>query len=364
MAHAECAVKDVRYSHHAERTRLVLDIKPSVPYRFKRDGADATLNVQTQHCVLDQLPTIPVPGGYIANMDWRVAQDGHLVLFLRAIPNTVYKHFSLGPNKHYGHRIVVDFNPAPRDTSIGRDIIIAVDAGHGGEDSGAISVTGEHEKHLVLSVARYIVAELNTKPGLRGILVRDADVYLSLEERAGRARVMNADAFLSIHGDAFHDKRVSGVSVYALSANAAEDVISKHLAGRDTNPRARESLSANRLKRINPHLPTAVANLSMRFAMERSIKIGQHVLKALRKVTKAHNHAIKQAGFVVLRPIDVPSILVELGFLTNPAEARALRKASYQHRLAQAIADGVEAYFKQYPISDSQLSRPTNNTPS
>lgn len=357
-AYAECLIDKMRFSHQAERTRLVLDMKDATPYKFKHTDTRAHLTLAKAECVNDP-PLVDTSNSYILDMAWRYSSDGVLSLILHASDSTVFRHFALPSNSTRGNRIVVDIKPAAaKALTIGRDIIVAVDAGHGGKDSGAISATGYQEKHLTLLVARYMVEELNSTLGLRGVLTREHDVYLSLNERVHLARNASADIFVSVHGDSFHNSKVSGVSVYALSANAAENVISKHALGQSALEDTVTRQSAHTLKEINPNLPVALANLSMRFVLTRSIEMGAYILRALRKTSKIHRETIVQAGFVVLQPIDIPSILVEIGFLSNLTDVRALRSTDYQRMLASAMTRGLKEYFREHPLADSYFAQP------
>jgi N-acetylmuramoyl-L-alanine amidase len=324
------------------------------PYTLETHNTQAILRLTRSRCALS-FSDLDMKGSYIATMDWKRESGGELSLRINAVSGSTFRHFALDPNKTRGHRIVVDLVPGP--VASGRDIIIAVDAGHGGRDAGAISSTGYHEKVLTLAVARYIVRELNQSMGLSGVLIRDTDTYLSLQERVHRAREASADVFLSVHGDSFYkDKRVSGASVFVLSASAAKRAIDSHALDAGTAPARGAAPTATAPQGVDPYVSRAFASVSMRYAMDRSLKIGDYLLNALRKVTKVHNDRIKQESFVVLRPIDGPSLLVELGFLSNAAEARLLAMPERQQELAAAIAEGLLDYFKKYPLAGSYLA--------
>lgn len=351
-----CLIDKLRFSHQGERTRLVLDMVRAVPYDFERADSVGRVRLAGMDCAHNP-PSVDIRGSHIEGLGF--SHDGHggTVLILHIAARSHFKHFALPPDGSRGYRIVVDVHSEQTgNTEAGRKIVIAVDAGHGGSDSGAVAKDGYQEKHLVLAVAHYLVQELNSKQGLQGVLIRNTDIYLPLEERVSRARALSADVFLSLHGDAFEDAAVSGVSVFALSAHAATRAVSRHLSDRHRHDVPPTTVPPRALETISPHLPAALANLSMRFALARSMEMGGYLLRALRTVAKVHRHQVKQAGFVVLQPIDVPSVLVELGFLSHPAEASKLRQADYQRKLSVVLARGLEGYFREHPPAGSYFA--------
>lgn len=263
------------------------------------------------------------------------------------------KSFVLTPAADYGHRLVVDIiddgDKAPasdarreRDERP-RDIVVAIDPGHGGHDPGAVGHGGTKEKDIVLSVSRRLEALLEQTPGFRPVMTRNSDVYLPLRERIGRAREARADLFVSIHADAFRNARARGSSVYALSTNGASSEAAKWLAERENSADLMGGVS---LEDKDRQVAEVLLDLSQTATIESSLSVGEQVLAQMGQVNRLHKHTVQQAGFVVLKSPDIPSILVETAFISNPNEARKLRSAQHQQDLAIALRDGIKAYFE------------------
>lgn len=261
------------------------------------------------------------------------------------------RSFLLQPAGDYGHRLVVDVvtpradgggdaTPAQRP----RDLVIAIDPGHGGRDPGAVGRHGGLEKEIVLSVAGRLRALLEDTPGFRPVMTREGDVFLSLAERIQRAREAKADLFVSIHADAFRNAHARGSSVYTLSVNGASSEAAKWLANREN---AADLLGGVSLEDKDEMVASVLLDLSQTATIESSLNVGEKVLDRLGGVNRLHRDSVQQAGFMVLKSPDIPSILVETAFISNPEEERNLRSAGHQQQLAEAIRDGIRAYFDQ-----------------
>ena len=228
----------------------------------------------------------------------------------------------------------------------GRDIIIAVDAGHGGEDPGAIGPGGTHEKDVTLAIARALAARLNDRPGMKAILTRDSDRRIDLRERFERARHAGADLFVSIHADSIRDRSITGASVYTLSTHGASSEAAKRLADRENATVLKGGIS---LADVDPNLRSVLLDASQSQIMGQSVEAADAVLSALDQVGGVRKSVVQHAGFMVLKSPDQPSMLVETAYISNPAEERNLRSGSYQQRLAEAIESGVASYFREHP---------------
>ena len=228
--------------------------------------------------------------------------------------------------------------PAPRSR---RELVIAVDAGHGGQDVGAIGPSGVYEKDVVLGVARELARLIGAQPGMRAVLTRDGDYFLPLRVRMERARAMRADLFVSVHADAVYDRRVRGSSVYVLSQRGASSEAAKWLAA---NENAADLVGGVSLDDKDHMLKSVLLDLSQAASMDASIDLANAVLRALGKVGTIHRNRVQHAGFMVLKSPDVPSILVETAFISNPLEEQRLRSESYRKTLARAIFNGVASY--------------------
>jgi N-acetylmuramoyl-L-alanine amidase len=235
-----------------------------------------------------------------------------------------------------------------------RPIVIAVDAGHGGDDPGASGQTGTHEKDVTLAIARALAARINREPGMHAVLTRDGDYFVDLVERRQRARAAHADMFVSIHADAIRDREVSGASVYVLSERGASSQAAKILAEEQNAADLKGGIS---LARQKPDLRPVLLDLSQSESMGESSEAADRVLDALDHVGAIRKHEVQQAAFVVLKSPDIPSMLIETAYISNPAEERMLRTPLQQQRLAEAIFTGIGGYFRKFPPEGSLFAR-------
>jgi N-acetylmuramoyl-L-alanine amidase len=260
----------------------------------------------------------------------------------------------LEPRKDYGHRLVIDLN-REEDNQEKRakralektdesEYLVAVDAGHGGEDPGAIGPNGVQEKRVVLEIAKRVAEQINRREGMRAFLTRDGDYFLQLRERIQKARQAKADLFLSIHADAFRENSAKGASVYALSRRGASDEAARYLAEREN----RSDLAGGvELEEVDQSVAPVVLDLVQTATIQDSLSLGQRILSEMGDVTTLHFDEVHQARFVVLKSPDIPSVLVETGFISNPTEARRLQQADYQKRLARSVAAGSARFLEE-----------------
>lgn len=290
--------------------------------------------------------------------DFRVVLD----MKSRIQPNA----FFLKPNDQYGHRLVVDLPhpelaeivqpevPVPKkslnldnESSGIRDIVVAIDAGHGGEDPGAHGRRyGTREKDVVLAIAKKLEKLIKQTPGMRPVMIRDGDYYVGLRKRINRARQHKADLFVSIHADAYKNPRVSGSSVYVLSARGASDEASRWLEAREN---AADLVGGVSLDDKDDVLASVLLDLSMSGTIDMSTRVASNVLKELGDVGPVRKKDVQYARFVVLKSPDIPSMLIETAFISNPREEKRLRSPAYQQKMASGILRGVKAYFKANP---------------
>ncbi|HEX6944979.1 MAG TPA: N-acetylmuramoyl-L-alanine amidase [Casimicrobiaceae bacterium] len=287
--------------------------------------------------------------------------------------------FQLAPVAEYGHRLVVDLYPvnpvdplmallredarrgslvdppaAPPPGKAGakggaprrRGLVVAIDPGHGGEDPGAVGPRGTYEKHVVLAISRKLARMLDAEPGMRVVLTRDADYFVPLAQRVAKARRVQADLFVSIHADAFREPQARGSSVFALSENGATSAAARWLAQKENDA---DRIGGVNLERVDRTLARTLLDLSQAAQINDSLKVGKHVLAELAEHNALHKPAVEQAGFAVLKAPDVPSILVETAFISNPDEEAKLRSERHQQRFAESIGDGVRRYFAGNP---------------
>lgn len=250
---------------------------------------------------------------------------------------------SAASSKTEGRQVV----PGKRPAAVERMIIIALDAGHGGEDPGAIGPTGLYEKDVVLAVAQKLRARINAQPGMRAFMTRESDYFVPLNERVSKARRVQADLFISIHADAFMNPQARGASVFALSDRGATSTTARWLAKREN---ASDLVGGVNLKVKDAQVMRAMLEMSTTAQIEDSMRLGHAVLGHLGKVGRLHKPRVEQAGFAVLKAPDIPSILVETGFITNPEEETKLKNERYQNELADALMAGILRYFEKSPV--------------
>ncbi len=236
--------------------------------------------------------------------------------------------------------------PADLQQRIDRLVIVAIDAGHGGEDPGAIGPTGLREKDVVLDVARRLRDRLNEQPGMRAFMTRDGDYFVPLRDRVRKARRVQADLLVSIHADAFYTPRARGASVFALSDRGATSETARWMAEREN---AADAVGGVNLRHADAAVLRTMLDMSTTAQIKDSLKVGHEVLARLGTVGRLHKRQVEQAGFAVLKAPDIPSILVETAFISNPEEERRLRDPAYRARLVEALATGIRRYFARNP---------------
>ena len=358
FAHAasQVTVKDVRLWAGPDGTRLVFDLSAPVehsvltlqnPDRVVIDISDARVDIASQ---------LPEGQGFVKQL--RVGPQGRrdvrfvIDLSSPASPNS----FSVAPSGSYGHRLVVDLNAiassAPpvvvksADDAHGRDVIVAIDAGHGGVDPGSIGKAGTREKHVTLAIARRLKERIDREPGMRAVLTRDSDYFVELRDRIVRARRQQADMFVSVHADSYRNRSVVGSSVYVLSARGASDESARWLADREN---AADLVGGVSLDDKDSVLASVLLDLSQGASMSASFAAAQKVMDELDRIGNVTRRGVKSAGFLVLKSPDIPSILVETAFISNPTEEARLGSGKHQQRLAEAIFQGVRGYFYTNP---------------
>jgi len=281
------------------------------------------------------------------------------------------KSFALKPYGENGNRLVLDLyhnnnkkerkvaktaRPTPRKQASKklRDVVIAIDAGHGGEDPGARGYRGTREKDVVLAIARRLEALVKKQPGMRPVMIRNGDYYISLRGRMKKARQKRADIFISIHADAFHNKKAKGSSVYTLSPRGATSEAARWLAESENKA---DLIGGVSLDDKDDILASVLLDLSQTASLEASLDVADHILGGLKRVGKVHKRTVQSASFMVLKSPDIPSVLIETAFISNPEEERKLRSKAYQQKLAKALMKGISKYFNRFPPPGTHLAR-------
>ncbi|PIA73474.1 N-acetylmuramoyl-L-alanine amidase [Ectopseudomonas toyotomiensis] len=374
-------IRSVRLWRAPDNTRLVFDLSGPVqhsvftlaaPDRIVIDVSGAKLATSLEQL---SLANTPITGVRSAQ---RSADDLRVVIDLSAPVSP--KSFTLAPNQQYGHRLVVDLfdqgsappatqtpsiaasappvpvtptQPPPKLTPVPngkRDIVVAIDAGHGGEDPGALSpVKGQYEKHVTLAISKELQRQINAEKGFRAELVRTGDYFIPLRKRTEIARKKGADLFVSIHADAAPRASAFGASVYALSERGATSETARWLADAENQSDLIGGAGNVSLDDKDKMLAGVLLDLSMTASLSSSLNVGQKVLSNMGGITPLHKRRVEQAGFMVLKSPDIPSILVETGFISNPNEAKKLHSASHQQALARSITTGVKQFFHENP---------------
>lgn len=358
-------VKDIRLWAGPDATRVVFDLSGPAQHSLLKLQNPDRIVVDLAAARLENADlALPSGQGFVKQLRAGL-QDGSLRLVIDLTGPAAPNVFTVEPQGSLGYRLVLDLEPgratpsAPTivkstQTAAGRDIVVAIDAGHGGTDPGALGRAGTSEKDVTLAIARRLKNSIDKEPGMRAILTRDGDYFLAHRVRIRRARDQKADMFISIHADAYTDRTVSGSSVYVLSPRGASDEAARWLAEREN---AADLLGGVSLEDKSDVLASVLLDLSQGAAMSASADAADHVLHELYRVGNVKRPKVQYAGFLVLKSPDIPSMLVETAFISNPAEEVRLRDAGHQERLAEAILTGVRAYFHTSPPPGTRIAQ-------
>jgi N-acetylmuramoyl-L-alanine amidase len=353
----------IRLWHSPDGTRIVIDLDKEAkyksfdlfnPHRLVLDIENSRLknNKILQQIKWDNTDIVQVR--YSANKN-------NLRLVFDLKNKIKYKIFNLSENKAMdGYRIVLDIEKKtdtkinvkelPKLTNlvptVAKKFTIVIDPGHGGEDPGAIGPMGTQEKDVVLEIAKYLKQYIDQDSDMQAILTRDKDYYLELRTRTEKARAKQSDLFISIHADGFRDRRATGASVFVLSERGASSELAKWIA--DTQ-NASDLVGGVSLDNKDTMLATVLLDLSQTASNRAGYQLANNVLREIATISDLHKSQVQKAGFVVLKSPDIPSILVETGFISNPNGERNLRTKSYQRKMAYSIYKGVKAYLKTQP---------------
>jgi N-acetylmuramoyl-L-alanine amidase len=363
-------IRDVRVWPGPDATRVVFELSSPATYTVLclRDPDRVVIDFTGAHL---EMAALPAGQGFIKQLRAGArGQDLRLVMDLTA---PAAPHSFIAPQAEFGQRIVLDLVPGKAVTPTappvvkstpltnGRDIVVAIDAGHGGTDPGAIGVNQTHEKDVTLAIARRLQQIINAEPGMRAVLTRDADHFMALRARIQRAREQQADMFVSVHADAYRDRSRIGSSVYVLSARGASDEAARWLAEREN---AADLVGGVSLEDKDAVLASVLLDLSQSASMSASLDAAEKVLHELYSVGNIKRPSVQQAGFLVLKSPDIPSMLVETAFISNPDDEARLNDPLHQQRLAEAIHAGVRTYFYGNPPPGTRIAQLRQQNPS
>ena len=358
------AVDDVRLWRAPDHTRVVLDLSGPVEHKIMTLENPERLVIDIKKTTLKaKLSGVDLQGSPVKRMRSGVKDKTDLRLVFDLNAKVKPRSFLLKANAQLSDRLVIDLHDKAEKKAAAvktmvnqqgkRDIVIAIDAGHGGEDPGASGPTRLREKHVVLAIAKELDKLVKQQRGYASVMIRDGDYYVALDKRRRLARKAQADLLVSIHADAFTDHRARGTSVYALSGRGASSATARFLAHEANSS---DLVGGVNLSEVDNLLAGVLADLSMTASLDASLKVGGNIVKEMGKVSHLHSHRVEQAAFAVLKSPDIPSILVETGFISNPQEEKKLKTSYYQKKLARSIFNGIEHYFESSPPPNTLLA--------
>jgi N-acetylmuramoyl-L-alanine amidase len=369
LASAQAQVLSSRIWPARDYTRLTLESKSEIKHSVfsLKDPERLVLDLETSElspALAELQAKVAADDPYIQGLRVAHNRPGVIRVVLDLKTDVKPQVFTLPPIADYGHRLVLDIYPAvPIDplvalieqtekkphqekAKVARLATIVIDAGHGGEDPGALGRHGSREKDITLNIARRLKALVDAEPNMRALLTRDGDYFLRLDARVEKARKVKADLFVSIHADAFIRPHARGSSVFALSERRATSEAARWLARKENES---DLIGGVNLDVKDRYLAQTLLDLSQTATIDHSLRLGNSVLKRLEVVNTLHKPHVEQASFAVLKAPDVPSILVETAFISNPEEEKRLNDEAYQDKLSRALLEGIRDYINKHP---------------
>ena len=362
QAAQNASVQNIRLSQSDSRTRLVFDLDRSIDHSLFRlhNPERVVLDIKNTY-LLDSGLIEEMQNSLLKGVRTGVRNKTDLRIVLDLSNNVTPRSFLLRPEAGAGHRLVLDLEnsnavPAVKKKKVKpklRDVVVAIDAGHGGKDPGASGHLGTREKDITLQIARKLARIIKKYPGMKPVLIRNGDYYLALRDRVQKAREHKADLLISLHADSYRDTRARGSSVYALSVDGASSETARWLAEKEN---ASDLIGGVKLDNKDDMVAEVLLDLSLTGTIQSSLDVGDEVLGELKRIGRVHKRRVQQAGFAVLKSPDVPSILLETAFISNPREERKLRSPAHQRKTAKAILRGVSDYFSRKAPPGTWLS--------
>jgi N-acetylmuramoyl-L-alanine amidase len=367
LSAAEVRIEAVRIGHQTDKTRVAIDLSGLADHRlFTLSNPDrVVIDVKPGRMSAQALP-LPNGRGVVRRLRSAAREDGSVRIVLDLKAPVKPRSFVLAANGERGDRLVIDLLPLNQavpatkapvisvgDANRGRDIVVVIDPGHGGKDPGARGPSGLREKDVVLKISRRLAEIVDAEPGMKSYLTRKGDNFVPLRDRMERARKAEADLFISIHADSFRDRSVRGATVYVLSPKGASDEAGRRLAAREN---AADLIGGVSLGDKDATLAEVLLDLSQNASVSASIDAGNEIISEIREISKVRKGRVQQAPFLVLKSPDVPSILVETAFISNPNDEKNLGSRRYRDQLASAIFDGIDDYFHSNPPSGTRMA--------
>ncbi|MCG6938115.1 MAG: N-acetylmuramoyl-L-alanine amidase [Gammaproteobacteria bacterium] len=362
---AVAEVKNIRLSKNTGYVRLVFDLDKKANYSVftLHDPERVVLDIKKAkmpHGLVDLVQA----DSLIRSIRSGVRNDEDLRVVFDLNEKVTPRSFLLAPSANSEHRLVLDLHDNNRPSTVKkseqRDVIIAIDAGHGGKDPGASGRSGTLEKTITLQIAKRLEKDINKQRGMKAVLIRKNDRFLHLRDRIDKARENHADMMISLHADSFPDPRARGSSIYALSVDGASSETARLLADKEN---ASDLLFGDVDLVVEDQMVKEVLfDLSLTGTIESSLDIGNEILSQIKTVNRVHKKKVQQAGFAVLKAPNIPSVLIETAFISNPREEKNLRAASHQQKVASAITRGVASYFQRKAPPGTWLAENENRS--
>lgn len=364
-AFAANSIDGIRVWPAPENTRIVFDLQKQPdftyfslnnPQRLVIDFTDSIKNVDLKNLIGND-PRIKK----IRTSHSKTKGTTRIVLDL--VEDYQLTVFSLSPAGQYGNRLVVDLYDKNNTNSIKsfpednlRDIVIGIDAGHGGDDPGSIGGKGSYEKRVTLAIAKKLQTLINNEKGMKAAMIRSGDYYVDLNRRTQIARENEVDFLVSVHADAFSTAEPNGASVWVVTQGRVESEMARWLVNREKNSELLGGVGAVIKSTKDNYFALTLADMSKQHSIEESLGVAENVLAEMRKMTKLHKKTPQYGNFAVLKTSDIPSILVETGFISNHKEEKNLNSPTYQNELASAISTGIKSYFIEHPLQGSYFA--------
>ncbi len=369
-------IKGMRFWQSPDSTRVVLDVSDAIkPNVFTLSNPERmVIDIENSSLGFDPAD-LDIASEIVSHV--RTSQTDRSVRVVLDLKQAIeFNSFTLTPYQNYGHRLVIDLQtkqtkqaasapPAPKvaTQNLQRDVVVAIDAGHGGEDPGALGNNGTKEKDIALKVAKELAELIDKQPGMKAVLIRKGDYFVSLRKRTDIARQNQADIFVSFHADGFHDKRAKGASVWVVSPDGAQSEMGRWLEQRENESDLLGGVES--LSDKDPILAKVLLDLSTTYSVSASMSAATFVHDSLKtSVPKMHKNRVERASFVVLKMPDIPAMLVEMAFISNPNEEKLLNTHSHRQKIAKSVFNGLKQYFQQNPPDGSMfaLKNPTSYT--
>lgn len=370
-------VEEVRLWRAPDHTRLVFDLSESVNYKlFTLANPDRVVVDIAKTSLRGDLSELDFDGSPISGLRSAIRDDNTLRMVIDLSATVDPSSFTLAPNSELGNRLVVDLfdqaaptsaskissvaatRSAPDRSEEKRNIVVAISAGHGGEDPGGTGYDGRlKEKNVTLPISRALFDQIDSMPGYTPIMIRDGDYYVELQRRSEIARDNRADLFIAVHTDWYRNEQARGLTLYALSGDRADRENARRVAQKENGADLLGGVGGDiSLGSWDDDVALTLVSLQMAWSMEQSLIAGTRVLESLDGVTRLRKDKVQQASLAVLKSPDIPSILIETGYLTNPDEARRLNSSAFQQKMARGIAQGVANYFYDAPPEGTLLA--------